>query len=617
MKGWLRIPALAAGFLLVTTTAAQARYLGSDLFGNVAPNGGVGGLADRYPLSAYTLDYHVDGPSAGFGGVSAGDVPQMISQWLTSQIWAVLVWVLKLVIDLFGWAFSLDLINGQHGALTPVGDAVRGVYQGVFGNTWTVAAITLAGLIALWTGLAQRRYSETFASLAVSVACVVIALTLIFDPVGTVGLAARWSRDMSGSFLAATNQGDVTDPASAKRDVSDHLWTALVYRPWVVLEFGGLKHCVDTAHKDEHGYPRPVAPNDPARDICRDHVRRDNTGHGGYAARFLAQPVGSDARNKEYEVLRDGELPTPATAQFSNGYIVDKTDSPAVDVQQAGGAYQRLALVVLIAVGAIGPVIVIGFFACAIVLAQVLALVIFGFAAVMALVGWIPGIGHDAFRMWLGKLGVTLFINAIYSLGLGIVLVVSAALTGATATLGFLWAFALQTAYFWALLLYRKQITTRLGRAATGGRHNDRLPPQFKRAVERPVHALTHMTVPVPLPGRRRDPEPTAKPDETGTPSPATGPNTVRDPTVVVVHHNGQEAPPEPNSHPPVRNPEMPAAYPRYQQPPNGPQEPQEPREPRQPSEHPPVRNPAAPPAFPRYEPPEPSRIPEPQPAQR
>jgi type II secretory pathway pseudopilin PulG len=590
---WLRVSTLAAGFLLLTTTVAHARYLGSDLFGNVAPNGGVGGLADRYPLSAYTLDYHVDGPSAGFGGISTGDVPQMISQWLTSQIWAVLVWILKLVIDLFAWAFTLDLINGQHGALTPVGDAVRGIYQGVFGNTWVVAAITLAGIVAIWTGLAQRRYSETFASLAVSVACVVIALTLIFDPVGTIGLAAHWSRDMSGSFLAATNQGDVTDPASAKRQVSDHLWTTLVYRPWVVLEFGGLKHCVDTDRHDDHGYPLPVAPNDPARDICRDHVRRDNTGHGGYAARFLAQPVGSDARDKEYEVLRDGELPTPATPQFANGYIVDKTDSPAVDVQQAGGAYQRLALVVLIAVGAIGPVIVIGFFACAIVLAQVLALVIFGFAAVMALVGWIPGIGHDAFRAWLGKLGVALFINAIYSLGLGIVLVVSAALTSATATLGFLWAFALQTAYFWALLIYHKQITARRRWAATGGRH-DRLPPQLRRAIEKPVRTLTHMAVPVPIPGRRPDPTPTTatKPagTDTSTTTAATGPNSAQDPTVVVVHHNGQ--------------PTAPATPDRTPTPPTRP-----------PSEHPPVRSPASPRAFPPYQPPpspEPEKEPQP-----
>ncbi len=58
----LRRLALATlGFLLTVAPAALASYRGSDLLTNVGPvSQAGGGLIDRYPLSAYALDYHVD-----------------------------------------------------------------------------------------------------------------------------------------------------------------------------------------------------------------------------------------------------------------------------------------------------------------------------------------------------------------------------------------------------------------------------------------------------------------------------------------------------------------------------------------------------------------------------
>ena len=42
-----------------------------------------GGLADRYPLSAYALDYHVD-----VGVTDPEGVPPMIAQWAAAQLWS-------------------------------------------------------------------------------------------------------------------------------------------------------------------------------------------------------------------------------------------------------------------------------------------------------------------------------------------------------------------------------------------------------------------------------------------------------------------------------------------------------------------------------------------------
>jgi hypothetical protein len=480
------------GFVLLAWPAASARYLGSDVIGNVSPESQVGdGLADQYPLSAYALDYHVD-----VGLTDPGGVAPMIAHWAAAQLWSMTSFLVKIVIDLFTWAFSLDLLGatGGGGALAPVSEAIANVYEHVIGEAWMVVAILIAGIWGIWKALVQRRYTETAGALGLSVLFVLVALFFVYQPERTVGEASRWTNQMSLAFLAGANRGSLDDPQQAKRQVADHLFESLVYEPWVVLQFGGLRHCVDTGQVDEHGYPRPVGPHDPARDVCRDHLQPGSDGHGGYAPRFLRQPAGSDERDAEYDALRKGELPEDRERQFA-GYRVDKADSPAVDIQQAGGAFQRLTVAVVLFLGTLGAVALLGFLSLAVILAQVVALVLLGFAPVALVIGIFPGAGHAFFRGWLAKLATAIFIKALYSLVIAIVVAVSAALAGATGELGFLLAFGLQAVFFWAIFLYRKQISARLVAATTGTGYGERLPQMkvVRRGAEvatRPFSAL-------------------------------------------------------------------------------------------------------------------------------
>ena len=493
--------ALAAALLLMVLAgpAAVAKDLGTDVLGNISPApqpGGSGALVDRYALSAYALDFHTD-----VGITELDGVPPTIAQWAAAQIWSLTSFLLKTVIDLFTWAFSLDLLGadrGGQGALAPVAHAISSLYENVIGEAWMVAAITAAGIWGIWKALVQRRYTETAASLGVSVVFVLVALLFVYEPERTVGQASRWTNTLSLAFLSGTNRGTIDDPDRAKREVADQLFDALVYRPWVVLNFGGLRHCVDTRHPDGDGYPRPVGPHDPARSVCRDHLRQQADGHGGYAPRFLRYPAGSGERNAEYNALRTGTVPADRAAQF-RGYRVDRSDSPAVDIQQEHGAYQRLTLAAVFFVGALGAVVLLGFLSLAVILAQVVALVLLGFAPVALLIGIFPRAGHDFFRNWLGKLATAVFIKALYSLVIAIVVAVSAALAGSTTSLGFLFSFALQAIFFWAIFLYRRQITARLVTATTGHHYHERLPRMT--AVQhagdiatRPVAALIGFT---------------------------------------------------------------------------------------------------------------------------
>ena len=53
-------------FVLVDNAVAWAGYRGTDMWSNLMPGGGADGLADRYPLSFYQLDYYVDGVKVGY-----------------------------------------------------------------------------------------------------------------------------------------------------------------------------------------------------------------------------------------------------------------------------------------------------------------------------------------------------------------------------------------------------------------------------------------------------------------------------------------------------------------------------------------------------------------------
>jgi hypothetical protein len=479
-----RVIVVAVALVLLAWPPATARYLGSDLVGNVSPESRAGGgLVDRYPLSAYSLDYHVD-----VGVTDMDGVPPTIAHWAAAQLWSASSFLVKAVIDLFTWAFSLDLLNGDDGALAPIADAISSLYENVIGEAWMVAAILIAGLWGIWKALVQRRYTETVGGLALSVLFVVVALFFVYQPERTVGEASRLTNRLSLAFLSGANRGSLDDPEQAKQQVADHLFDTLVYRPWVVLEFGGLRHCVDTGRLDEDGYPRPVSPHDPARDVCRDHLREGRDGHGGYAPRFLAQAAGSEERTAEYEALRKGEA--PADDDQFEGYRVDKADSPAVDVQQAGGAFQRLTLAVIVLLGALGAVALLGFLSLAVILAQVVALVLLGFAPVALVIGIFPGAGHAFFRGWLAKLATAIFIKALYSLVIAIVVAVSAALAASTGSLGFLFAFGLQTIFFWAIFLYRKQIGSRLVAATTGAAPQMTVVQRGAHVAARPFTAL-------------------------------------------------------------------------------------------------------------------------------
>jgi len=402
------------------------------MWSNLAPDG-AGGLSTQHPLSWYSLDYYVDGPSVGLGGVSDGDIPAMIQQFFASSLFALLALVMRITIAAFDWAYNVDIINGRNGVLNPVGGATQHLYSSTFVPLISTAFLIFGGWLVYKT--LGRKFGEAGVGFVRTVCLTAAAMVIIFNPADTIGTASALSREMSGAIVSGTTGGN------GGQSVSDRLFETFIYNPWVVLEFSGMKHCVSN-DLDSDGFPKPVGINDSNRAVCHDATKR-------YAPAFLQHAPGSDERKKLYESIKDGKSP------------YNKTDAPAVDLMQADGSGQRFVYVVVLGVGMIAAILLLGLICFASLFVQLGLLVMLGLAPAMVIAA-IFGM-HGVFWSWAGWIGKFLVSLIVFSMLLSAVMGVSAALMAfGGATFGYLGAFALQTVLFIGVFVKRKALAEML-----------------------------------------------------------------------------------------------------------------------------------------------------------
>jgi hypothetical protein len=552
---------IGLGVLALFALAYPVAAFGSDVWSNISPAAplGQGGLFGRYPLDHYTLDQHFSAVSVSLtGGVDVSGVLPMIAYFFAAALWWLTSFLANVLITLFAFAFSLDLLNGSQatggaGALAPVSAAIHSIYANVFGGPWLVLAVSVLGIWAMWKALVQRRYSETAGALGLSLIYVVVALFFVAQPGATIGTASKWTNQMSEAFLAVSDHGSPSGGSQAKDDAANQLFDLLVFKPWVVLDFGGLEHCVLAGTGDENTDPQsaPVRPlsSSPSRDaalarslasgaevtadgkVCANNANK-------YAPHFLRFGLETDERGAEYDALDHGDsskLPDADPAKAS--YRLGVADKPASDAMEAGGQYQRLLLALVVFVGELGAFCLLGSLSVGIILAQILLLLLLAFAPVALVAAVIPGRGHAFFKGWLEKLAGYLLRKAAYSLILAILLAVNGALASATAQLGWLMSFGLQALFFWAVFLQRKSLADSLVGIATGsgapGREGSmRLLALYAgaRTLSRPLRGRRRSVRgrEAPVPGAAQGGPPAAgkdtpKPAAAPTPRPAAG----------------------------------------------------------------------------------------------
>jgi hypothetical protein len=479
MRRRLILALLGAGALvLLTVPVAHA-----DVWANVGPASSLSGLASRWPLGNYALDEHFTAISAGvFSGVDVSGLLPMIAYFFANELWQLTAWLANLLVELFAFAFSLDLVSGSSatngaGALGPVSRAIQSIYSDVFGGPWMVLAVSVAGCWAMWKALVQRRYAETAGQLALSLVYVGIAFLFVLQPGQTIGTASHWTNEMSGAFLSIAKDGEPASQGEAKEAGANQLFGLLVAQPWSVLEFGGLDHCVKAGSGEE---PESVAvqplPDGAARRLesgeevsaagktCVDDLRR-------YGPHFLRFEPGSGEREEEFEALSHGDsskLPDADPGKKSGSYELGPVDQPSAAAMEKGGQYQRLLVAIVVFFAELGAFCLLGALSIGVITAQVLLLLLLAFSPVALVAAAIPGRGHQFFKGWLSKLAGFLLRKAAYSLVLAVLLTVCAAISAATSELGWLMSFGLQCAFFWAVFLQRRSLTDGLIGAVTG-----------------------------------------------------------------------------------------------------------------------------------------------------
>jgi hypothetical protein len=480
-----RRPVLTALGLASAASLVIAPVAHADIWANVGPASSLSGLKGGWTLGHYDLDQQFSAISAGvFSGVDASGLLPMVAYFFAKEVWLFTAWMANLLIELFGFAFSLDLVNGSTatggvGALGPVSRAISSIYSSVFGGPWMVLAFSVSGIWAMWKALVQRRYAETAGQLALSLAYIGIAFLFVLQPAQTIGTASHWTNEMSAAFLSIAKDGQPASQAEAKEAGADQLFGLLVAQPWAVLEFGGLDHCV----KDGTGSgsePESVAVEPLAEGSARRLESGEQVSSGGktcinnlkkYGPHLLRFEQGSKERAQEIEALIAGDsskLPDADPGKEDGSYKLGAADKLAGAAMEKEGQYQRLLISVVVFIAELGAFLLLGALSVGIVTAQVLLLLLLAFSPVALVAAAIPGQGHQFFRGWLSKLAGYLLRKAAYSLILAILLTVCAAISAATSELGWFLSFGLQCAFFWAVFLQRRTLTEGLIGVVTG-----------------------------------------------------------------------------------------------------------------------------------------------------
>ena len=456
---------VALTLVLVAWPDAHGAYLGSDPFRDLTGSE-AGGLMGRYPLSAYQLDNHIDSST-----LPGSSWVEEVAAGLAQLLWMIAAFLVKLTISFVSLAFTLNIFDSS-GPLRPITDATRHLHEDVLGNAPMVTMIIVLGLWGIKRAVWDQRHTEAWGGLALSALYILIALTLIFRPADTIGQIAELTNEASSALLVGANAGSLADPGDTRERIAGELWRANGLHPWTALEFGGLSHCVDQSRLNDSGYPASVPrmvngkPN-PDATTCRDHLRQVN-GKGGYAWRFLRLPYKSDARGLEFEALKNGEIPSSPLAgdQFA-GYAVDKADSPAVDIQQLGGGFNRLWMAIGIALCSVLFCWLFGMIALAIILTGVLALFLFAFAPIALFAAAMPGRGHGIFEGWALQLVALILVKAIFAVLITVLITMSIALTGALGSQGWVFAYGILAAFYALIWFYRNALMRMLGGRST------------------------------------------------------------------------------------------------------------------------------------------------------
>jgi hypothetical protein len=395
-----------------------------------------GSPGQPHPLSAYGIDVRI-----GFSLTDPGKTFMSALQSLGAGLWTAMLYLVKAVLLLLEWAFSLDLTSQ---AMPSVRRTLARLHGEVFGEPWLLLAITLTGLWGMWTGLIRGRTVETFGGLAATVALLVCGLVVISRPAETVGRAAKLTNDAGLGVLAAGTSGDASHPRQALARAMRGIFHDTVRNPWCALEFGSVTYC--DGRTGDRTYPTTAELwlRYPAQSWQRDRLHaamKPEKKSGGFHPFGVAKGL--------LGLNDDRKLPDDVTR------LVDKNEERA-KLQEAGGTFPRLALLGTVTFGLLGAVVLFAYLGLRLLLAAAMTLLLLLIAPAMLIAPALGERGRATFISWGQRLIGAILAKLVFAVFLTIVLAASQVFT--SLQVGWFGTWLLLSAFWWGVFLKRDEL---------------------------------------------------------------------------------------------------------------------------------------------------------------
>jgi hypothetical protein len=410
-----------------------------------------GSVAESHPLSSYGIDVRV-----GFSVTDPGKSLMGALQSIAAGIWMALLYLVKGVLLLLEWAFSLDLTNQ---AMPQVRQTLNQLHQQAFGDWWLLLAISSAGLWGIWRGLVQRRTTETLAGLAATVGLMVCGLVLISNPDDTVGRAAQVTNDAGMAVLAAGTGQSTSDPRSALAAGLRQVFESTIRDPWCALEFGSVEFCDIRTGDSARPTNAELWLAYPAQGWQRGRLHKlMKKNDGGFHIDPLigvnpVNPVLGLGASAITGVLGigggDRKLPDDVES------LVKKAPERA-NIQEAGGTFPRLGLLVIVLIGVSGAITLYAYLGVKLILAAALSLLLLLIAPPMLLVPALGDSGRATFLAWIKRLLGAIAAKLVFAVFLTVVLAASRVFT--SLDVGWFGNWILLSAFWWGVFIKRHEI---------------------------------------------------------------------------------------------------------------------------------------------------------------
>ncbi len=407
-------------------------------------------VATAAPSGNYAFDIHMD---TGVGAIGGNAVPVLVQDILLTPAWTALVWITHALVVALEWCYSIELLNGS--TLAVIGDALRSS-QANLTQPWLVVVLAIASVLVLYHGVVRRRVAESLGEFCLMVAMMATGLWVIADPAGTVGAVAHLANQASLSTVGAVAQGDPRRPQRALADGVGEIFATAIGGPWCFLEFGDIDWCRRPGRLDarlrlaaSHLQASKRSSPDPQQRTSALLLSRAST-NGDLFLALAANQVDRNSINTQGSLLRvlcaSSDVtrctgPTAAQAEF----------------RTASGTWTRAGGLLLIVIGAFGMFALLGYLALRLIGAAVASLFLLLLAPVAVLAPALGEAGRAAFRTWAMRLLGAVLSKLLYSIFLGVVLLILGVLHR-LGSLGWWTQWLLVAAMWWTLFAQRENL---------------------------------------------------------------------------------------------------------------------------------------------------------------